>query len=162
MVQWCRGTFQGQAYGPFSDIPAVWDATFGSKSYSALAAGIAGKRTAPLCPPCILTNASSLPLKPDAAAPPCCLLRAAELSRGLQLFHDLDLRCMLGWITFMRCRQRVSDSLMHAGDGIEQLRWRLDAGELPPEVPPKVIVLAVGSNARGMVRTPRILSLQAG
>ena len=68
MVQWCRGTFQGQAYGPFSDIPAVWDATFGSKSYSALAAGVAGKRTAPLCPPCIPTNASSLPLKPGAAA----------------------------------------------------------------------------------------------
>ena len=61
----------------------------------------------------------------------------------------------------MRCRQCVSDSLMHAGDGIEQLRWRLDAGELPPEVPPKVIVLAIGSNARGMVRTPRILSMQA-
>ena len=51
---------------------------------------------------------------------------------------------------------------MHAGDGIEQLRWRLEAGELPPEAPPKVIVLAVGSNAKGMVRTPHMLSLPAG
>ena len=50
---------------------------------------------------------------------------------------------------------------MHAGDGIEQLRWRLDAGELPPETPPKVIVLAIGSNAKGMVRTPCMLSMQA-
>lgn len=37
-----RGTFLGQAYGPFSEISAVWDTTFGAQSYSALAAGIAG------------------------------------------------------------------------------------------------------------------------
>ena len=39
---WCRGTFVGQKYGPFNDIPAVWDKFFGSKGYKALAAGIAG------------------------------------------------------------------------------------------------------------------------
>ena len=38
----CRGTFVGQKYGPFNDIPAVWDQYFGTKGYKALAAGIAG------------------------------------------------------------------------------------------------------------------------
>ncbi len=40
--EWCRGTFVGQKYGPFNDIPAVWDQYFGTKGYKALAAGIAG------------------------------------------------------------------------------------------------------------------------
>ena len=44
---WCRGTFVGQKYGPFNDIPAVWDHFFGSKGYKALAAGIAGDPTLP-------------------------------------------------------------------------------------------------------------------
>ena len=35
---------------------------------------------------------------------------------------------------------------------MEQLKWRLENGELSPMVPPKVIVLAVGSNSKGMVR----------
>ena len=43
----CRGTFQGQAYGPFAEIPAVWDASFGAQSYTVLAAGIAGRHLAP-------------------------------------------------------------------------------------------------------------------
>ena len=34
---------------------------------------------------------------------------------------------------------------------MEQLIWRLENGELPPVTPPKVIVLAVGSNSKGMV-----------
>ena len=40
---------------------------------------------------------------------------------------------------------------MPSGDGVEQLKWRLENGELPPLVPPKVIVLAVGTNSKGMV-----------
>ena len=35
---------------------------------------------------------------------------------------------------------------------MEQLVWRLENGELPSDTPPKVIVLAVGSNSKGMVR----------
>lgn len=35
----------GQKYGPFNDIPAVWDQFFGTKGYKALAAGIAGALT---------------------------------------------------------------------------------------------------------------------
>ena len=34
---------------------------------------------------------------------------------------------------------------------MEQLIWRLENGELPPVTTPKVIVLAVGSNSKGMV-----------
>ena len=41
------------------------------------------------------------------------------------------------------------------GDGVEQVKWRLENGELPALVPPKVIVLAVGSNSKGMVRGHR-------
>ena len=44
----CRGTFMGVNYHSFNAIPAVWDQFFGSKAYSALAAGIAGDT---LCPP---------------------------------------------------------------------------------------------------------------
>lgn len=43
---------------------------------------------------------------------------------------------------------------MPAGDGVEQLKWRLENGELPPHVPPEVIVLAIGTNSKGLVRTP--------
>lgn len=42
--------------------------------------------------------------------------------------------------------------MLPTGDGVEQLKWRLENGELPHVVPPKVIVLAIGSNAKGMVR----------
>ena len=34
---------------------------------------------------------------------------------------------------------------------MEQLLWRLKNGELPPIVPPKVIVIACGTNSKGMV-----------
>jgi len=42
---------------------------------------------------------------------------------------------------------------------VEQLHWRLKNGELPPIVPPKVIVIACGTNSKGMVR-PNILRTQ--
>lgn len=52
---------------------------------------------------------------------------------------------------------------MLSGDGVEQLKWRLENGELPPFVAPKVIVLAVGGNSKGMV-SPQysLLTLPAG
>lgn len=43
IVEAWRGTFVGMKYGPFNDIPAVWDQYFGSKPYKTLAAGIAGR-----------------------------------------------------------------------------------------------------------------------
>lgn len=39
----------GQKYGPFNDIPAVWDQFFVGKGYKALAAGIAGAPRPCLC-----------------------------------------------------------------------------------------------------------------
>ncbi|BDA49069.1 probable platelet-activating factor acetylhydrolase IB subunit beta at C-terminar half [Coccomyxa sp. Obi] len=77
LIEAWRGTFVGQKYGPFNDIPAVWDQFFGTKGYKALAAGI-------------------------------------------------------------------------AGDGVEHLLWRLKNGELPPIVPPKAIIIACGTNSKGL------------
>jgi hypothetical protein len=43
--------------------------------------------------------------------------------------------------------------LPNTGDGTEQLLWRLQNGELPPAArAPKVVVLACGTNGKGMVR----------
>ncbi|CAL8463966.1 g3501 [Coccomyxa elongata] len=77
LIEAWRGTFVGQKYGPFNDVPAVWDQFFGTKGYKALAAGI-------------------------------------------------------------------------AGDGVEHLLWRLRNGELPPIVPPKAIIVACGTNSKGL------------
>lgn len=38
-----------------------------------------------------------------------------------------------------------------SGDGAEQLLWRLQNGELPPVVAPQVVVIACGTNSKGMV-----------
>ena len=39
-----------------------------------------------------------------------------------------------------------------AGDTVEMLGWRLRNGELPPIIPPKVVVVACGTNSKGLVR----------
>lgn len=40
-----RGTFLGASWGPFADVKKIWEEHFESKSYKALAFGIAGARS---------------------------------------------------------------------------------------------------------------------
>lgn len=161
----CRGTFVGQKYGPFNDIPAVWDQFFGTKGYKALAAGIAGA----LSLFCLVTS--------NLAAPSATqTLHRAILKLSLehcwahnyiQMIHcvaqfillshskaatslQLHLNLLCAWdlaVAHQPC------SFMVTGDGVEHLLWRLKNGELPPIVPPKAIIIACGTNSKGLVST---------
>ena len=66
--------------------------------------------------------------------------------------------CFNWWWTLRMCRVLILIRVRAQGDGVEQLQWRLQHGELPPFIPPRVVVIACGTNSRGMVRAA-LLSL---
>ena len=81
-----------------------------------------------------------MPVQSSAVLHPSCRLLVLLSAEWLHCIIQYD--CCLS-----------DEAFMPAGDGVEQLKWRLENGELPPRVPPEVIVLAIGTNSKGLVRT---------
>ena len=133
----CRGTFLGAPWGPFHDVRKVWDEYFGRKSYRAHSMGIASK--APTCRMLALHVSVRLAgVNLISCAPSICMDAAMAPSwrTGLETCEK-DLQ-----------PDRLTCMLLPPGDGVKQLLWRLQHGELPSETQhhPKVVVVHVGTN----------------